>query len=117
MSVDNTKRIAELNDQLRTALGILSGVPGTMVMTRAVAALPDQAKFEVLQQVRDFSLFTEDNDPHGEHDFGAFDHPLAGKIFWKIDYYADDRCETGSEAPEDPARSYRVLTIMLASEY
>ena len=117
MSGENAKRIAELNDQLRTALGLLTGVPGMMVMTRGIAALPDLAKIEVLKQVRDFSAFTEDNEPHGEHDFGAFDHTVAGKVFWKIDYYADKTCQWGSEAPEDPERSYRVLTIMLASEY
>jgi hypothetical protein len=26
---------------------------------------------------------TDDNDPHGEHDFGAFDH-AGERIFWKI---------------------------------
>jgi hypothetical protein len=31
----------------------------------------------------------EDNDPHGEHDFGAFEHE-GQRIFWKIDYYAPD---------------------------
>lgn len=39
------------------------------------------------------------------------------KIFWKIDYCADRSCARGSEDPADPTRSFRVLTIMLASEY
>lgn len=39
------------------------------------------------------------------------------KIFWKIDYYADKSCTEGAEDPSDAARSFRVLTIMLASEY
>jgi hypothetical protein len=51
----------------------------------------------------------EDNDPHGEHDFGAFDIEGAGTIFWKIDYYADKSCATGSENPADPAQSFRIL--------
>ena len=62
-----------------------------------------------------FEDFTPDNDPHGEHDFGAFEH--AGKrIFWKIDYY-DAACENGSEDPADASKTTRVLTIMLADEY
>jgi Protein of unknown function (DUF3768) len=61
-----------------------------------------------------FDSFTEDNDPHGEHDFGAFEHE-GQRIFWKIDYYAPDM-EHGSENPADPKQTVRVLTIILASE-
>ena len=57
-----------------------------------------------------------DNDPHGERDFGAIDLHGA-KWFWKIDYYANGNCDSGSEDPSDPAKCYRVLTIMHASEY
>ena len=52
---------------------------------------------------------------YGEHDFGSF--TLHGhKLFWKSDYY-DTVCEFGSEDPADPAKTTRVLTIMLADEY
>jgi hypothetical protein len=48
--------------------------------------------------VRGFDAFTEDNDPHGEHDFGSF--CLAGeRLFWKIDYYSKD-LRSGSEDPQ-----------------
>lgn len=119
MSADRSKRIAELNDQFRTALGIPGnrGVPGQQVLTRGIASLNADTLSRVLFSVVSFKDFTEDNDPHGEHDFGAFDDADAGKVFWKIDYYADDRMEYGSEAPEDPKRSYRVLTIMVADEW
>ncbi len=65
--------------------------------------------------MRDFEDFTADNDPYGEHDFGAFQ--LGGeKLFWKIDYY-DLALEMGSPDPADPAVTRRILTIMLAEEY
>lgn len=63
-----------------------------------------------------FDTFTADNDPYGEHDFGAFD---AGgeKIFWKIDYYDARDPDLGADNPADPETTERALTIMLASEY
>jgi hypothetical protein len=33
--------------------------------------------------VETFDVFTEDNDPHGECDFGTFDHD-GDRIFWKL---------------------------------
>src|SRR6266545_1757499 len=69
----------------------------------------------LIRRVATFSEFTEDNDPHGEHDFGNF--TLAGrKFFWKIDAY-DANMQFGSEDPADPTKTTRVLTIMLAEEY
>jgi len=36
--------------------------------------------------VQTFSVFTDDSNPHGEREFGAFD--LAGqRLVWKMDYY------------------------------
>lgn len=103
--------IAQLNDVLRTTF-----LTGRVLLTEGVAALPEATKAEIIDRVRSFDSFTEDNDPYGEHDFGAFDHPTAGRINWKIDYY--DRTMTfGSDDPSDPAKTCRVLTILLGEEW
>jgi hypothetical protein len=110
MSVARLSPIARLNDELRRTF-----IGGKIMMTAGISALPDDAKAKMLSAVRSFSNFTEDNDPHKEHDFGSFEVD-GEKCFWKIDYY-DLELESGSENPADPAVTTRVLTIMLASEY
>ena len=102
--------IAKLNDQLRSTLQ-----GGQIMITAGVNALPDRTKANILSAVRHFNDFTEDNDPHGEHDFGAFEVD-GNKCFWKIDYY-NKTMDAGSEDPANPSVTTRVLTIMLAEEY
>ena len=80
-----------------------------------ISALPKAGQSAIREQVERFGSFIEDNDPHGEHDFGAFKHK-DHSIFWKIDYY-DHTLTWGSEDPADPAKTSRVLTIMLAEEW
>jgi hypothetical protein len=111
-------RIAQLNDEFRRHAGIavVRQAPGRCVMTAGVAALDSEVQAEVFKRVREFSDFKRGNDPYGEHDFGSI--TAAGEeVFWKIDYYADAQMEFGADDPGDPARSFRVLTIMLACEY
>lgn len=43
--------------------------------------------------------------------------PAGGKAFWKIDYYADPSMDADSKDPADSVQCFRVLTLMLASEY
>ena len=109
--IDSTSRIAELNDLCRKAFGLA----GRVVQTDGITALPPATQSAIREKVESFDDFTEDNDPHGEHDFGAFEHE-GEKIFWKIDTYAPDM-QHGSENPADPKQTVRVLTIMLADEY
>ncbi len=71
----------------------------------------------VMAMVRVFDDFTPDNDPYGEHDFGMLDIFDVGKVFWKIDYYADNRTESGAEDPSDPTQSFRSLMVMFSHEY
>jgi hypothetical protein len=102
-------RIRELNDAFRTTFG-----GGTVVMTSTVAELPEMVRAHALLEVAQFDRFDVGNDPYREHDFGAFE--LCGrKFFWKIDYY-DPNLQFGSEDPADPAKTKRVLTLMLAED-
>jgi hypothetical protein len=106
-----TARIREMNDAFRQ--GHSAG--GKRLITAGIAALPPVDQAAIMGKVRSFDAFTYANDPHGEHDFGAFEHN-GERIFWKIDCYSPDM-EYGSENPADPAMTVRVLTIMLAEEY
>lgn len=105
-----TESIRRLNDAFRTSF-----VGGLVLLTPGVEALPPALKARVLQRVRTFAGFNNDNDPHGEHDFCAF--VVDGqRYFAKIDYY-DRAVQGGSEDPSDPRKTTRVLTIMRADEY
>ena len=43
------------------------------MITAGVEAMPVDQRNSLLAKVRAFDAFTDDNDPHGEHDFGAVD--------------------------------------------
>lgn len=105
--------IRDLNDALRADLSNTS--LGLVVITSGVQSLGSIALRAIMHLVKGFDSFTEDNDPHGEHDFGGFEYG-PDSFFWKIDYYdIDFRC--GSEDPASVTDTKRVLTVMLASEY
>jgi len=106
-----TRKIAELNDLCRKAMG----VAGRLVQTSGICALSPEDQSAIREKVERFNAFTPDNDPHGERDFGVFVHN-GQRIFWKIDYYDTTLCN-GSDDPADPQQTVRELTIMLASEY
>ena len=106
----SVEKIRALNDAFRTTM-----TGGRVMMTAGVDALPSDVKAMVIRRVATFSDFNADNDPRKEHDFGAF--TLAGRrFFFKIDAY-DKAMQYGSDDPADPAKTTRVLTIMLAEEY
>src|SRR5215207_125879 len=103
-------RIRDLNDQLRRSL-----TGGMLVMTKGVIALGAKRQMAILSAIASFDSFDADNDPYGEHDFGAL--TIDGtRVLFKIDYL--DQALTGhSPDPADPTVTARVLTIMLAEEY
>ncbi len=104
-----------MNDEFRTNGLSVQPPHGQKIVTQGVKALGVGNVVAIAIKVMAFNRFALDNDPHGEHDFGSFEHN-GEKIFWKIDYYARDM-EHGSPDPSDPAVTCRVLTVMLASEY
>lgn len=103
-------RIRELNDTFR-----ITGFGGRVVFTRGFCDLSKPVKEKIKDAIRNYDDFTKDNDPYGEHDFGAVT-VQGNKCFWKIDYYDLD-CRYGSENPADRNQTCRVLTVMLAEEY
>lgn len=106
---EHAQAIARLNDQHRARPG------DGWVMTPGVQDLGARAMVQAVAAVVAFSDFSEDNDPHGERDCGAFE--IGGqRLFWKIDYY-DQSLTLASPEPGDPAVTRRVLTLMLAEEY
>jgi hypothetical protein len=108
---ERAHKIAALNDAFRTRLP----AGGRVLVTAGVDAKGAEFVAAALAKVRSINTFTADNDPHGEHDFGAF--ALDGeKLFWKIDYYDRDE-QHGAEDPSDASKTLRVMTVMLAQEY
>lgn len=104
-------RIRELNDRLRReGLG-----HGSVMVTSGLQALGGQFVVDAVHAVRAFDDFDHENDPWGEHDFGAVE-VHGEKVFFKIEYY-DPSLRSGSENPANEGCTHRVLTIMLANEY
>ncbi|WP_420607559.1 DUF3768 domain-containing protein [Novosphingopyxis sp.] len=124
---EQTVRIARLNDLARRAMGVAC----TAVATASFRSLPEADQSCVRELIETFDAFTDDNDPHGERDFGAIYQLRDGswtterprnqeddreRVFWKLDYY-DRKMEFASEDAANPAITRRVLTIMLSDEY
>ena len=89
-----TDQIHMLKDQLRKHF-----VGGVAVITTGVAALGQEAVDRIVQTIAVFDDFCHANDPHGEHDFGAFEAD-GQKIFFKIDYF-DKALTCHSPDPSD----------------
>ncbi|MDR6624523.1 DUF3768 domain-containing protein [Caulobacter segnis] len=106
---EHAQAIAKLNDQHRALPGV------GWVVTPGLRAMGEHTLVQAMAAVKAFSDFSEDNDPYGERDFGAFE--IDGqRMFWKIDYY-DLNLAMASPDAADPAVTRRVLTLMLAEEY
>jgi Protein of unknown function (DUF3768) len=84
-------------------------------LTVGVAALGDEAVARIFKAIAVYDDFCHENDPHEEHDFGAFEVD-GHTIFFKINYY-DPTLTCRSSDPADPMVTERVITIMVAKEY
>jgi Protein of unknown function (DUF3768) len=105
-----TDQIRALNDELRQHL-----FGGRAVITPGVAALGQEAVERIIKTIAVYDDFCHANDPHEEHDFGAFEAD-GHRLFFKIDYF-DKTLTYHSPDPADPTVTERVITVMLAEEY
>jgi len=98
-TMSTSERIRALNDAFRRTF-----VGGAVMITAGVEAMPIEQRRSLLQKVRAFDAFTDDNDPHREHDFGAIDEGGI-RCFWKIEYY-DPRDRDGLPRPRRSRRHH-----------
>ena len=103
-----SSELAALNDRLRHSIPNLT-FPHLLVITDEVAALSEIKLALLLEKVRTFNSFTDDNNPYGENDFGAVSIEDE-KFFFKFDYYYEQL-----KYYKPGAR--HVLTILHSSEW
>ncbi len=108
--MNNVEEIAKLNDAFRA-----NPSRGGLILTEGIRANTNDDIATIINKVRNFNDFNENNNPYGERDFGAFDFK-GKKIFWKIDYY-DREFLFFSPNASKPRLTNRVMTIMYADEY
>ncbi|UXS30664.1 DUF3768 domain-containing protein [Agrobacterium tumefaciens] len=113
ISEDAAARAAAIRDKNDAFRKSLSG--GRVLLTLGVTNLSDEQRRAIIVAVQTFDDFSPDNDPYGEHDFGAVTLEDA-VFFWKLDYYDLD-LQFGSSDPADDDVTCRVLTVMRADEY
>lgn len=115
-------KIAALNDAARATIHRPTG-HNRVVMTAGIAEMVgDVAQWPayrrqrfLLRTIMEYDAFSEDNNPHGERDFGDFEWNGV-RCYWKIDCYDLD-LKFGSPDPANDAVTARVLTILRADEY
>lgn len=125
-TVDRASELAALNDAARAGTLATSRTVFTRALADMLAGDDDDAgtrqynlmlRQRALRRLINETRIDPGNDPHGERDFGVIEYQ-GHKIFWKIDVYANDGSfQWGSETPWDAAQSFRIVTIMLASDW
>lgn len=119
----NAEIIARQNDAFRRSMQFDEAkmfcrdhrIEGQYVVTVGIENLGPISPLLCFRMVAEFDEFSPENDPYGERDFGSFQF-LDVRVLFKIDYYDTDY-HYGSEDVSNPAKTRRVLTIMLSSEF
>ena len=84
----------------------------TLTLTPKV--LLSEKTWEILWKVQNFTAFNNDNNPHGERDFGIVE--VDGESYhFKFDYFQDDTLQYAAE--NHLIEAYRVLTIYHSLEH
>lgn len=92
------------NDKMRANI-MMPHRDDRVMLTQGINSLGAIFAMEAVMTVRDFTDFSEGNDPYKERDFGKFTLSTGDDCFWKIDDY------NGQEGLR------LVLTIMLAEDW
>lgn len=116
-------RIAAQNDAFRRHVCLAApygtgdpGLHGRLVASAAVGAAGIGFLQGCLDRIGRLETFPAENDPDGHHDFGSVE--VFGTVVWfKIDLYDAEDMTHGSEAPDDPAKTYRVMTVLFPSDW
>ncbi|MEB3219683.1 MAG: DUF3768 domain-containing protein [Nostocales cyanobacterium 94392] len=112
---NSTAQIRALNDKFRQTFDIKLG---KVIITQGVGSLNTNQLQQLIQAVKQFNDFNENNDPWKEHDMGKIEL-FNENFFFKIDYFDRNNYSQGigSEEPANVDKTFRVMTIMLVSEY
>ena len=103
-------RIQALNDMLRQTF-----IGGKILLSAGVASLDEETQHQLLNAVKFFNDFTDDNDPYGEHDCAIVSWEEY-RVLFKISYY-DPTLTYHSDDPADSRETVRVMTVMFPEEY
>ena len=111
------EQIALLNDRTRLGLDPHARIVVTRNCLTRLAEAPGAPEESLVLQAQLFAAFLDctfgEDSP--ERDFAAITF-LGRKVWMKLDYYAPG-LEFGSEDPADPAKTVRVMTILLPEDY
>lgn len=109
-------KIRSLNDRLRK---VMPTTKDTILFVGDLSAEDVVIQTQVYSAVRAFDAFTEDNDPHGEHDCASLTVEINGEpraCMFKIDYY-DQAMQFHSPDASDQELTRRVMSILYAVDY
>lgn len=115
--IARAEQIARLNDRVRLGLDRHARIVITRNCLEQLAEAPGAPEVSFVLQAKLMAAFRDctfgEDSP--ERDFAAITF-LGLKVWAKIDYYAPG-LEFGSDDPADPAKTVRVMTILLPEDY